>query len=284
MIEEPDDEVGITRLLLREKLPPLRPRPSRSRWPPIKGVLPDQPAEKVRAPRQDDEAVAPVQPLIDTVPLGNGVDAAPTEAQGAAEGADREGARRRRRRGGRGRNRGEGAGADAQGILDDGSTDPTANGFDDEAQVVSSEAPTAEATEVADEPMSGSTSTSMSRADAEPIQAMAPAAAAPAPASRAAAPAPSQPIVVPQAATRAQPYALPIDSLNAVASAAGLEWVHSDNDKVRTVQAAMAAEPKPPHVPRQPKPPVVLDDGPLVLVETKKDLSQIRLPFDNSAA
>jgi ribonuclease E len=225
-----------------------------------------------------------VQPLIDTVPLGNGVDAAPTEAQGAAEGADREGARRRRRRGGRGRNRGEGAGADAQGILDDGSTDPTANGFDDEAQVVSSEAPTAEATEVADEPMSGSTSTSMSRADAEPNQAMAPAAAAPAPAPRAAAPAPSQPIVVPQAATRAQPYALPIDSLNAVASAAGLEWVHSDNDKVRTVQAAMAAEPKPPHVPRQPKPPVVLDDGPLVLVETKKDLSQIRLPFDNSAA
>jgi hypothetical protein len=26
----------------------------------------------------------------------------------------------------------------------------------------------------------------------------------------------------------------------------------------------------------------VLDDGPLVLVETKKDLSQIRLPFDNT--
>ena len=63
-------------------------------------------------------------------------------------------------------------------------------------------------------------------------------------------------------------------------SQAGLEWVHSDHDKMRAVQAAIAAEPAPPRVPRQPKPPVAIDDGPLVLVETKKDLSQIKLPFD----
>jgi ribonuclease E len=35
-------------------------------------------------------------------------------------------------------------------------------------------------------------------------------------------------------------------------------------------------------VPRPPKPRAVVDDGPLVLVETKKDLSQIRLPFDSA--
>jgi ribonuclease E len=81
-------------------------------------------------------------------------------------------------------------------------------------------------------------------------------------------------------ATRAEPYRLPIEALAAVASSAGLEWVHSDADKVREAQAAMAAAPPPAHVPRAPKPPVAIDDGPLVLVETKKDLSQIRLPFD----
>jgi ribonuclease E len=36
------------------------------------------------------------------------------------------------------------------------------------------------------------------------------------------------------------------------------------------------------HVPRAPKPPVVLDDGPLILVETRKDLSQLKLPFDQA--
>ena len=45
----------------------------------------------------------------------------------------------------------------------------------------------------------------------------------------------------------------------------------------------MASEPKPIHVPRQPRPRAVLEDGPLVLVETKKDLSQIRLPFDTGS-
>jgi ribonuclease E len=28
----------------------------------------------------------------------------------------------------------------------------------------------------------------------------------------------------------------------------------------------------------------VIDEGPLVLVETRKDLSQIKLPFDNAPA
>ena len=97
-----------------------------------------------------------------------------------------------------------------------------------------------------------------------------PAAAAEAPA----APAPDQRAPAPE------PYVLPAAQLSAMAGAAGLEWVASDAEKVAAAQAAMAAEPKPIHVPREPKPVVVADDGPLVLVETKKDLSQMKLPFE----
>ena len=75
---------------------------------------------------------------------------------------------------------------------------------------------------------------------------------------------------------------LPTDDLQRVAEAAGLQWVGSDAQKIRDVQEAMANEPKPIHVPRERKPAVVIDEGPLVLVETKKDLSQLRLPFDSS--
>jgi ribonuclease E len=46
------------------------------------------------------------------------------------------------------------------------------------------------------------------------------------------------------------------------------------------VQAAIAAEPKPLHVPRERPAPVVIDEGPLVLVETRRDLSKLPLPFD----
>jgi ribonuclease E len=37
-------------------------------------------------------------------------------------------------------------------------------------------------------------------------------------------------------------------------------------------------------VPRERKPVVLPDDGPLVLVETRKDLSQFTLPFERQAA
>jgi ribonuclease E len=79
------------------------------------------------------------------------------------------------------------------------------------------------------------------------------------------------------------PFVLPLDSLKAVAESAGLLWVNSDAEKIRAVQDAMANEAPPVHVPRERKPPVVVDDGPLVLVETRKDLAQIKLPFESSA-
>ena len=74
-------------------------------------------------------------------------------------------------------------------------------------------------------------------------------------------------------------YTLPTEELLTVASQSGLQWVNSDADKVAAVQAAIAAEPKPVHVPRERPPVVVLDEGPLVLVETRKDLSEMKFPF-----
>ena len=77
-------------------------------------------------------------------------------------------------------------------------------------------------------------------------------------------------------------YELPTADLNLLANDAGLQWVQSDGDRVAAVQAAMAAEPRPLHVPREPRPTVREDVGPLVLVETKKDLSQLKLPFEQT--
>jgi len=100
-----------------------------------------------------------------------------------------------------------------------------------------------------------------------PAQAVAPAAAAAAPAPVAAAPA------VPR-------FELPMTQLSAVAEGAGLVWVNSDADKIAAARAAIAAEPAPAPLGREPAPVVVVDDGPLVLVETRKDLSQFKLPFE----
>ena len=82
----------------------------------------------------------------------------------------------------------------------------------------------------------------------------------------------------------AGPYVLPVAELTQLAEAVGLVWVNSDADKIRAAQDAIAAEPKPVHVPRERKPVVIVDEGPLVLVETRKDLSQVSLPFDPPAS
>ena len=78
---------------------------------------------------------------------------------------------------------------------------------------------------------------------------------------------------------KVQSYSLPLGDLQQIASSSGLEWVNSDAAKVAVVQAAIAAEPKPVHVPRERPPVVVIDEGPLVLVETRKDLAEMKLPF-----
>lgn len=83
---------------------------------------------------------------------------------------------------------------------------------------------------------------------------------------------------------RVQAFALPIDALQQVAASSGLQWVNSDADKIAAVQAAIAAEPKPVRVPRERPPVVVADEGPLVLVETRRDLSAMTLPFEQPPA
>jgi ribonuclease E len=78
-------------------------------------------------------------------------------------------------------------------------------------------------------------------------------------------------------------YALPIADMAQVASSSGLEWVNSNHEKIAAVQALIAAEPKPVHVPRERPPAVVIDNAPLVLVETKRDLRDMQLPFEAAA-
>jgi ribonuclease E len=59
--------------------------------------------------------------------------------------------------------------------------------------------------------------------------------------------------------------------------------VNSDAQKIAAVQAAIAAEPKPVRVPRERPPMIVIDEGPLVLVETRRDLRDMKLPFEQQA-
>ena len=96
------------------------------------------------------------------------------------------------------------------------------------------------------------------------------------------------PAAVPVAATtgmpKLQPFALPLAELAQVAESSGLSWVNSDAEKIAAVQAAIAAEPKPVRVPRVRPASVQVDAGPLVLVETKRDLRNMTLPFEEKNA
>jgi len=105
------------------------------------------------------------------------------------------------------------------------------------------------------------------------------------PAASAPAPAAAKPPAVPVADVgmpKVQPFALPLGELAQVAEQSGLNWVNSDASKVALAQAAIAAEPKPVHAPRERPPVVRLDDRPLVLVETRRDLRNMTLPFENT--
>ncbi len=252
-----------------------------------------------------EEAVPAPQNFVDTLP-GDPPEGAPA----GGETGDRDPARRRRRRGGRGRGRDEGgaegavnaAGEETNGFEQavdsapvDGNLggDPSGNAANAEDGMQAREAVFAEAPPAAaplptsrrhevDEPVEAAATTAWA---APAVAPQAPAAPPAEPVRSVAAMAPAAPaLVAAPPAVAAAPYRLPTDSLAEIASGAGLQWVNSDAEKIRAVQDAMASELKPIHVPRAPKPRTAVDDGPLVLVETKKDLSQIRLPFDNGTA
>jgi ribonuclease E len=110
----------------------------------------------------------------------------------------------------------------------------------------------------------------------------------------AAAPVVSAPVAAPVAAPQAAApvaaglpqiasFTLPIEALHGIARESGLEWVNSDAEKIAAVQAAIAAEPAAVRVPRERPAPVVIDEGPLVLVETRRDLRDMTLPFEQSS-
>ncbi|MDP2066151.1 MAG: Rne/Rng family ribonuclease [Burkholderiaceae bacterium] len=89
-------------------------------------------------------------------------------------------------------------------------------------------------------------------------------------------------VAAPAGLPRVQGFELPVDDLQAVAQSSGLQWVGSDRDKIAAVQTAIAAEPRPIHVPRTRPPAVVIAESPLVLVETRRDLRDLKLPFEET--
>ncbi len=190
----------------------------------------------------------------------NGDNTDAPEAQGDAAGEGTEGRRRRNRgrRGGERRERVEGA-EGAEGV--EGAENAP---FAEAQETRGTDTPEAAAPVAQPQLVEAPAEAPVSR----PIVAVEAPAAAPAPAP---APAP---------ATVAAPYLLPMSELQGIAQAAGLEWVNSDADKIMAAQEAIASEPRAVHVPRERKPAVVLDEGPLILVETRKDLSQVSLPFE----
>ena len=114
-------------------------------------------------------------------------------------------------------------------------------------------------------------------ASAEAAPAAAPEPAPAAPSTQAA------PETAPPARARseaARPYDLPVTQLSELIESAGLQWVQSDPDRVAAAQQAIAAEPLPQRTPRERAPLPVLDEGPLILVETRQDLRQLAMPFD----
>jgi ribonuclease E len=107
-------------------------------------------------------------------------------------------------------------------------------------------------------------------------------AAAPAEVMVAATPAQGAPVTSLSSMPKVFAFALPKEELVQVALSSGLQWVNSDPERVAQVQAAIASEPQPVHVPRERPAPVELNEGPLILVETKRDLRNMTLPFEES--
>jgi len=251
-----------------------------------RGSRGERPQGERRPPRGERPAAetvaAPEQNFVDTVPVG--------EAAARSDG-ERDG-RRRRRRGGR--DRGEGVAEEASSAAVE-TTAPTDSRAVAEEPALASETggvtereggrrrgrgrdrPRREGAEAAT--AEGAVAMDIDATMVLPPEMLptaAPAESRP-PAPMAPVPRPAEPIVVPR-------YDLPTDELASLARSAGLEWVHSDAEKIHLVQQAMAAEPRPPRVPREPRRQLLVDDGPLVLVETRKDLSQLKLPFEQPVA
>ena len=67
-----------------------------------------------------------------------------------------------------------------------------------------------------------------------------------------------------------QAYQMPLAALESMLAAVGLVMVSTDPEKWRVAQEEAARRPVPVRVPRERKPAVVLDEGPLIQVETRR--------------
>jgi ribonuclease E len=215
-----------------------------------------------------------------------GSHAAQTE-DGAPRAEGSEGGERERGRRGRGRNRRERGAEDAAPSTEGGAHEMRAT----EPAASTSFAPMAAVAGMATAAAAVAMSASADHA-AEPVHATPaePAAepamvAVPAPvmvSAPAPAPAPAPVSVPAPALAPAAPFVLELDQLNNVAETAGLQWVNSDASKIKAAQEAMAREPAPVRVQREIKAPAPVNESALVMVETRKDLSQIKLPFETA--
>ncbi|MDB5872787.1 MAG: rne, partial [Ramlibacter sp.] len=122
------------------------------------------------------------------------------------------------------------------------------------------------------------TDTTAEAAPARPVQAVPAAPTAPTPATM-----PGASAEAARGLPKIQSFQLPVEDLVHVAEGSGLQWVNSDAGKIAAVQAAIAAEPQPVRVPRERPSATVIDEGPLVLVETKRDLRELKLPFEQNS-
>lgn len=204
-----------------------------------------------------------------------GQNSRPTETGEAGE--ERRRSRNRNRNRNRNRDRGE---RDANSIheVNDGSITAAVSTAATPIPVISDNAPVLDtqafvATEVSAPEISAPVlSTPEVRVEAAPVV-MAPAAVVVTPT---AAPTAAPMAVATSALVAAAPISLPkvvaapLDPkpLQEVVSNIGMVWVNTDADKHAEVQNQIALEPKPVHVPREPKPAAPLPEGPMILVET----------------
>ena len=96
----------------------------------------------------------------------------------------------------------------------------------------------------------------------------APAVVAPAAVSVEAPAATPTPAAAPAPLPKVEFQPLKTSELTSVIESAGMVWVNTDHQKLEEVREQIAAEPVISHPPREPKPPVEVSTGPMVLVET----------------
>jgi ribonuclease E len=193
-----------------------------------------------------------------------------THAEVPQNGEAAEGDERRRGRNRRGRNRGRDR-ADRP----ENAQDTNLDGSDVATTVAVAAAAAAVTSSEVNASMNTETSSPASVAPAAPVfvaevspapVVVAPAVVAPAAVSVEAPVATPTPAPAPLPKVEFQP--LKTSELSSVIESAGMVWVNTDNQKLEEVRVQIAAEPVISHPPREPKPPVEVSTGPMVLVET----------------